>query len=153
MTVTITRERPDTPDATALVAELDEYLLPLYPIESHHGLDVHQLIAEQVAFFVLRVDGAAAGCGGVRFCGSEYGEIKRMYIRPDYRGQGLSKLMVQHLEAYTHAQGVRTLRLETGILQYDAIGLYRCMGFVEIRHFGAYWDDPLSLFFEKQLGG
>lgn len=151
MSITITPERPDTPDASALVEELDKYLLPLYPIESHHGLDVSQLLAEQIAFFVLRVDGAPAGCGAVKFYGSEYGEVKRMFVRPDYRGQGLSKRMLSFLEEYTHAQGIPLLRLETGFLQDEAISLYRRMGFVEIGPFGPYKPDPLSLFFEKRL--
>ncbi|NTW01931.1 MAG: GNAT family N-acetyltransferase [Oscillochloris sp.] len=152
MSVTITPERPDTPEATALVVELDEYLIPLYPIESHHGLDVHSLIAEKVDFFVLRVNGLPAGCGGVKFYGSEYSEVKRMFIRPQYRGQGLSKLMLSHLEAHTRMQGVPILRLETGVLQEEAIYLYRRAGFVEIAPFGPYKPDPLSLFFEKQVG-
>jgi putative acetyltransferase len=152
MSVTITPERPDTPEATALVEELDEYLIPLYPIESHHGLDVSRLIAERVAFFVMRVHGVPAGCGGVKFYGAEYGEVKRMFVRPHYRGQGLSKRMLSHLEQYTYSQDVPILRLETGILQPEAIGLYRRAGFVEIGPFGHYKPDPLSLFFEKRVG-
>lgn len=151
MPVTITAERPDTPDATALVVELDALLIPLYPAESHHGLDVSSLIAERVDFFVLRVDGAPAGCGGVKRYDEGYGELKRMFVRPQYRGHGLSKLMLTHLEAYTRERGLSTLRLETGVLQREAIGLYRRMGYVEIGPFGPYLPDPNSLFFEKQL--
>ena len=151
MSVTITAERPDTAEAMALVAELDELLIPLYPAESHHGLDVSSLIAERVAFFVLRVDGEPAGCGGVKIYDEGYGELKRMFVRPQYRGQGLSKLMLKHLEWYTLAQGLDTLRLETGVLQHEAIQLYRRMGYVEIAPFGPYLPDPNSLFFERQL--
>jgi GNAT superfamily N-acetyltransferase len=113
---------------------------------------VSSLVAEGVAFFVLRVDGAPAGCGGVKLYGAEYGEVKRMFVRPQFRGQGLSKLMLGHLEVYTREQGVPTLRLETGVLQHEAIALYRRMGFVEIGPFGPYTPDPNSLFFEKRVG-
>jgi GNAT superfamily N-acetyltransferase len=152
MPITITPERPDTPDATALVVELDDLLIPMYPIESHHGLSVESLIAEDVAFFVLRVDSAPAGCGGVKIYQEGYGEVKRMFIRPQFRGQGLSKLMLSHLEAYTREQGLPILRLETGVLQHEAISLYKRMGFTEIPPFGPYRPDPHSLCFEKRLG-
>jgi putative acetyltransferase len=152
MAVTIVPERPNDPEAEALVVELDELLVPLYPTESHHGLSVESLIAEEVAFFVLRVDGAPAGCGGVKLYGDEYGEVKRMFVRPQYRGAGLSKRMLAHLEAYTREQGVPLLRLETGIYQREAIALYQGMGFVEIGPFGPYLPDPNSRFFEKRLG-
>jgi GNAT superfamily N-acetyltransferase len=149
--VTITPERPDTPEAAALVIELDELLVPLYPIESHHGLDVSSLITEGVAFFVLRVDGAPAGCGGVKIYEEGYGEIKRMFVRPQFRGAGLSKIMLAYLEGYTREQGLGLLRLETGIHQREAIALYERMGFVQIGPFGPYLPDPNSRFFEKSL--
>ncbi|MBX0330236.1 GNAT family N-acetyltransferase [Oscillochloris sp. ZM17-4] len=152
MSVTITPERPDTPDAMALVIELDELLLPLYPAESHHGLDVDSLIAEGVDFFVLRVGGEPAGCGGVKLYGAEYGEVKRMFVRPQFRGRGLSKRMLGHLEAFTREQGAPLLRLETGVLQREAIALYERMGYVEVGPFGDYRLDPHSLFYEKRLG-
>ena len=150
MSVTIAPERPDTPEAAALVSELDDLLIPMYPIESHHGLSVESLIAEEVAFFVLRINAAAVGCGGVKIYADGYGEVKRMFIRPPYRGMGLSKLMLTHLESYAHQQGVPILRLETGVLQHEAIGLYRRMGFTEIVPFGPYQPDIHSLFFEKR---
>ena len=75
---TITAERPDTPDALLLIDELQTHLESFYPPESRHGFSVERLLKEGVAFFVLRVDGAAAGCGGIKLLGREYGELKRM---------------------------------------------------------------------------
>lgn len=147
----ITRESPDTPDARSLIEELDAHLVPLYPPASHHGLDVDRLIAENVAFFLLRSDGIPAACGGVKLYGAEYGELKRMYVRPQFRGSGFGKLLLNHLSAYARSEGISLLRLETGILQREAIGLYERMGFYRIPPFGPYTDDPLSLFFEKRL--
>src|SRR5205809_954411 len=130
--VTITREHPHSPDAQALIAELDFVLAPLYPTESRHGFSVDKLIAQNVAFFVIRQDGTPAGCGGIQFFGKEYGEIKRMYVRPQFRGLGLVKLMLKHLEVYARGQGVPVLRLETGIHQREAIALYEQFGFRQI---------------------
>ncbi len=151
MAVTITAERPDSPDAAALITELDDHLGPLYPAESRHGYSVAKLIAQNVAFFVVRSDGIPAGCGGVQLVGKEYGELKRMYVRPASRGQGLAKRLVDHLADYACAQGVTVLRLETGIHQRAAIGLYEGLGFYRIPPFGPYTDDPVSLCYEKRL--
>lgn len=151
MSAIVTAERPDTPDAIALITELEAVLDPLYPKESRHGLSVQRLITEGVPFFVLRSDGTAAGCGGVKLFGTTYGEIKRMYMRPQFRGRGYAKLILNYLSDYVLAQGVSLLRLETGIHQHEAIGLYERMGFYRISPFGDYKDDPLSIFFEKPL--
>lgn len=151
MATRITRERPDSDEAKALIAELDTYLAPLYPPTSQHGLSVAALIAEQVDFFVLRYGDVAAGCGGVKFYGRDYAEIKRMYMRPSFRGKGLAKRMLTHLEDHAGRQGIFILRLETGIRQPEAQGLYEAMGYLIRSPFGEYKEDPLSLFYEKDL--
>jgi putative acetyltransferase len=151
MPAIIVAERPDSMDASALISELEAHLAPLYPAESRHGFSVEKLLREEVAFFVIRYDGLAAGCGAVKLFGSEYGEVKRMYVRPQFRGLGLAKLMLDHLAAYAREQGVGLLRLETGIHQREAIGLYELVGFRRIPAFGAYKQDPLSVFYEKQI--
>ena len=151
MSAIITAERPDTDDAVMLITELEAHLDPLYPRQSRHGLSVDRLLAESVVFFLLRSDGTPAACGGVKLVGAEYGEIKRMYVRPQFRGAGFGALMLNHLAEYTRAQGVGLLRLETGIHQHAAIRLYERMGFQRIPPFGSYTDDPLSLYYEKQL--
>ena len=151
-TTVISLERPDTADARALIIELEAHLAPLYPAESRHGYSVEKLINEGVAFFIIRVNATPVGCGGVKLFGSDYGEIKRMYIRPQFRGLGLAKLMLDHLANYARDRGVTVLRLETGIHQHEAIGLYERAGFQTIPPFGEYKPDPLSRFFEKQIG-
>jgi putative acetyltransferase len=151
MPTLIVAERADTHDATTLINELEGHLGPLYPQESRHGFSVEKLLKEAVAFFVMRHDGMPAGCGGVQLFDTQYGEIKRMYVRPQFRGLGLGKLMLQHLADYARQHGVTVLRLETGILQSEAIGLYERSGFQRIPPFGEYKEDPLSLFFEKRL--
>ena len=100
MPAVISPEHPSSPDATALIAELDAHLEPLYPSKSRHGFSVQKLIADSVAFFVIREGDAPAGCGGIKLFGTEYGEIKRMYVRPQFRGLGLAKLLLGHLTSY-----------------------------------------------------
>jgi putative acetyltransferase len=151
MRIEIQQERPDTSDAVALITELDAYQMPLYPPSSFHGLSVEQMIREQVAFFVLRADGQAVGCGGLKIFADEYGEIKRMFVRPIFRGRGFARQIMNHLEEYARRQKVFLLRLETGVSQREAIGLYERMGYRKIAPFGDYPEDPLSFFYEKQI--
>jgi GNAT superfamily N-acetyltransferase len=151
MPVEIVPERPDAPDAVELIEELEASLAPQYPSESRHGLSVERLIAESVAFFVIRLDGQPAGCGGIKLFGTEYGELKRMYVRPRFRGLGLGKRLIDRLAAFACEEHASLLRLETGIYQLEAIGLYQRVGFYQIPPFGAYRPDPLSLCYEKPL--
>src|SRR5262249_28204882 len=151
MSAIITAERPDSADAVALIAELEAVLDPLYPAKSRHGYSVEKLLAQSVAFFVLRANNTPAGCGGIQLYGTEYGELKRMFVRPQFRGSGFGKLLVDHLADHAKAHGVDLLRLETGIHQTAAIRLYEREGFRRIPPFGEYAEDPLSLYFEKRI--
>jgi putative acetyltransferase len=151
MSAIITRERPDSADASALIAELEAHLEPLYARKSRHGYSVEKLLAEAVAFFVLRALDTPAGCGGIQLFGTAYGEVKRMYVRPQFRGLGYGKLLLNHLADYARAHGVGLLRLETGIHQVAAIRLYEGMGFQRIPPFGAYVEDPVSVCYEKPI--
>lgn len=150
-TTEISLERPDSEDAIALITELEAHLDPLYPSESRHGYSVEKLLTQGVAFFILRDKGVPIGCGGVQLFSTDYGEIKRMYVRPQFRGLGFARLMLDHLAAHARNEGVSVLRLETGIHQHEAIGLYERAGFRSIPPFGEYKPDPLSKFYEKRI--
>jgi putative acetyltransferase len=151
MPPTITPERPDSPDAIELITELQTHLESFYPPESRHGFSAEKLLAEGVAFFVLRDAGQPAGCGGIKLFPG-FGELKRMYVRPQLRGRGFGQLLLDALANHALTHGISTLRLETGIHQQAAIRLYEHAGFRSIPPFPPYTADPLSLCFEKQLG-
>lgn len=152
MATTISRERPDSPDARELIAELEAALNPLYAAESRHGYSVEKLIQQNVAFFVIRYDDEPAGCGGIQLFSDEYGELKRMYVRPKFRGKGLAKRMLLHLENFARENSVMLLRLETGVHQREAIALYEKCGFAPIPPFGEYVNSAdTSLCFKKTL--
>jgi GNAT superfamily N-acetyltransferase len=151
MTITIAQERPDTPDAIALVTELETYLASLYPPESRHGFSVEALVAQGVDFFVARQNSRPAGCVGALCVGLDYAEVKRMYVRPDFRGQGIGARLLERLEAHALARGICVLRLEMGVSQPEAGRLYARFGFRPIPPFGPYQPDPLCRFFEKRL--
>ena len=157
-TVTILREHPASKVSSLLIAELDAYLGPLYPKESQHGYSVEKLIDQQVEFFVLYDQGHPAGCAGVQFFPGDrepddpYGELKRMYVRKEFRGRGFGKLLMDHIEGLVASKGVSAVRLETGIYQPEATRLYEKCGYHRIPPFRDYPpDDPLSLCYEKRL--
>src|SRR5262245_49039218 len=95
LTVVISEDSPDTPDAVLLRDDLAAHLASFCPSESRHGFSVEKLLRDGVRFFVARDDGRPAGCGGILIVEREYAEIKRMYVRPAFRGRGLGRLMLE----------------------------------------------------------
>jgi putative acetyltransferase len=155
MNITIERVSEATPEVRGLIGELDAVLGAAYEPHQRHGLSLAQLFEPHVRFFVARLDGAAAACGGVALY-DDYAEVKRMYTRPAARGRGLAKAVLRRLEEEARAAGKPLLRLETGDYQREAVGLYRRAGFVSCGPFGHYARMPArnietSLFFEKAL--
>ena len=159
-TVEIRDESPLTPAVAELFALSDAFAAALYPAESNHMVDPGLLAQPHVVFCVARQHGRALGCGaavlyGGRYAGSPaespYAEIKRMYVHEDARGLRLGMRILEYLEQQTAARGVRTLRLETGAFSHAARRLYEKCGYYQIPPFGDYWDDPLSVFYEKIL--
>jgi GNAT superfamily N-acetyltransferase len=109
--------------------------------------------ADVTVFLVARDgDGSAIGCGALRALGDGVAELKRMYVRPAARGRGVGALVLAALEAEARAAAYSALRLETGTLQHEAIGLYASRGYRPIDCFGAYAGSPISLCFERRLG-
>jgi GNAT superfamily N-acetyltransferase len=99
-------------------------------------------------------DGTPLGCGALRALGGSAAEVKRMYVVPEARGRGISKALLAALEDAARERGWTTLRLETGPLQPEALGLYTSAGYRPIAAFGGYVGDPdaeASLFFERSL--
>ena len=99
-------------------------------------------------------DGEALGCGALRALAADAAEVKRMYVAPSARGRGIAAALLAELEDAARRRGWRTLRLETGLRQPEAISLYSGAGYRPIPAFGAYVDAPDavdSLFFERHL--
>ena len=151
MAVVIDRETPDQAEIRAFLAAADERSASLYPLESRHGLSLAALVSTNVRFFVARRDGRALGCGGYALLDDGAGEMKRLFVDPGARGQGVGRLLVQAIEQAAAREDVETLFLETGVKSFEALGLYRGQGFVECGPFAAYEADPLSVFMSKRL--
>ena len=151
----VKKVRADQEDVKALIRKLDAYQAELYPAESNHLDDPSILLQDNVDMIGVLVPGenrqdALAGIGAVKYLDG-YAEIKRMYVSEDHRKMGIARLLLQQLEYLAAARSRSIVRLETGIHQTAAIGLYKRAGFTAIPPFGAYFEDPLSVFMEKAI--
>jgi putative acetyltransferase len=148
---------PEPNDAVRLlVGELEDVLSAEYPPEQRHGLSLDAIFQPHVRFFVATLDGAPVGCGGVALF-DDFAEVKRMYVRPEARGLGVARAILERIEAETRAASLTALRLETGDKQLDALRLYRRYGFTDCEPFGDYAAMPpqaisTSIFLEKRIG-
>lgn len=141
-----------------MLAALDAYLAELYEPDANHILDLQALLQPEIDFLVAEQGGVLLGCGAIRrmpgepdTAGQAYGEVKRMYVRPEQRGQRLAEQILHTLEARLLAGGIALALLETGRDQTEAVRLYRRCGYQPRGPFAGYDDNGLSLFLEKRL--
>jgi len=151
VSVTIVVERPDQPDVAALITLSDDYMAGLYPPEGNFAVDIEALCQPDIAFVVARLDGRAAGCGGIKWLDDGTAEMKRIFVRDDARGHGLGRRIMAMLEELAAARPVARLYLETGPLNTEAVGLYQSLGYRTCGPFSDYQDNPHSLFMTKDL--
>ena len=155
MPLTIEAATAPTDDVRLLVAGLEEELARDYTPEQRHGVPLAALFQPHIRFFIARLEGQAAGCGGIALFDG-FAEVKRMFVLPGLRKRGIAQAMLGHLEAQAGAAGRGFLRLETGIHQPAAVRLYERAGFRRRGAFGDYLALPpaavaTSLFFENIL--
>ena len=115
--------------------------------------DRHNVVEDVRTVVVACVDGRAVGCGALRPYAAETVEVKRMYVRPDWRGQGIAGRVLRELEGWARELGFARIILETGKKQPAAIGLYDKHGYRRIENYGPYAGQPNSVCFEKRLDG
>lgn len=141
----------DEPAARKLMDELDAIMLSFYPREHMYGLHPNEERDPFLHFFIIEQGDKTVGCGALRVLDDKYGELKRMYVRPDYRGRGFGRQLIRHLEQTARTLGVTCMRLETGPEQIEALALYRSEGYTDIPPYGEYIDSPVSVCMEKVL--
>lgn len=149
--VLIAREDPRQADVLPLITALDAYHVAIYPPESNHFLDVESLAAADVHFLVARAGERPLGIGALWVKVGDYGEVKRMFVDPAMRGHGLGRHLLRTIESVARNEALPCLRLETGTLNREALGLYRAVGFAERGPFGDYAAHPMCVFMEKRI--
>jgi GNAT superfamily N-acetyltransferase len=151
--IEIVEDRIDSDVGAALVHAQWRELLERYgvPDADPDGLTADHLAPPTGVFLVAWRDAVAVGCGGVRRYDDSTGEIKRMYVVPDARRQGISRVVLAALEARSRALGYIRLVLETGTRQPEAMALYESAGYHSIAPYGFYRNAPQSRCYAKQL--
>jgi GNAT superfamily N-acetyltransferase len=141
-------------DAARLIEALNAELAAAFPEPgaNHFSLSGGQVEAGNGAFLVAYLDNVAVGCGAVRRLDAVSAELKRMYVDPSLRGQGIGRALVDALEREARLLGVTKVVLETGTRLARAIRLYETMGYARIPLFGEYLASPdTSVCFGKSL--
>jgi GNAT superfamily N-acetyltransferase len=145
--VLIQSRPPTDPELAALVVSQQRELREL-----DGGLDGQvTVVRHDVRYLVCVVDGRVVACGGVQGIDGATAEIKRMYVRPAYRGRSIARHLLIALEELAYAAGHTVLRLETASYLPAALRLYATSGYGEIPVYGEYVDNPYSVCFEKRL--
>ena len=145
------RETPDSSEVLAFLASADQRSASVYPDDARPGPSLSELLSADIRFFVARQDGGALGCGGYILRSEGTAEMKRLFVDPARRGQGVGNALVERIESEAAREGVVVLFLETGIKSNEALKLYRRRGFEVCPPFGDYGPDPLSIFMVKKL--
>src|SRR5579862_2640187 len=148
------REPFGSEDVRALTDAQQAEMRGLYEGEADIGptREASMFVEPDGVFLVIRDDsGVAVACGGVARFDEARGELKRMYVIPELRGRGLGRRILVELEAEARRLGYRSLVLETGDRQPEALGLYASTGYERIPCYPPYDSRTLSLCFEKRL--
>ncbi len=153
MSVRVGIESPLTDDMRALVGELNAVLIELTPPEFCFHMSVEEMAGPQTTVFVARdpATGEALGCGALLRHPDGVGEVKRMYTRPQARGRGIGRAILEQIEALAETEGVAELVLETGDRHPAAWRVYERGGFVRCGPVLDYPDSSYSVFYRKAL--
>ena len=148
--IRLIRTTSNNPDFRTLVAELDAHL------RERNGdimdiYDQHNIIEQNNTVVIAYADDLPAGCGCFKSYDAETIEVKRMFVRPETRGMGISKLTLAELENWARELGFKYTVLETGGKQVEALSLYPRMGYEPIPKYGPYVNLPDSICFKKTL--
>lgn len=150
MEIEFLRTNGDDPDFRGLVKLLDGYLAETDG-EDHSFYDQFNKV-DSIKYVVLAFDqGKAVACGAIKEFDPQSMEVKRMFVHPSFRGQGISKLVLGELERWATQLGFSRCVLETGKRQVEAIGLYLKSGYQVTPNYGQYIDMDNSVCFEKIL--
>ena len=109
-----------------------------------------EYVAPAGRLFLAREACASAGCAALRRLDASAGEMKRLYVRPKFRGRGLGQRLAGQVIAAAREAGYKRLMLDTLPKMTSAIALYRALGFSPR---GPYSESPTpgAIFFELRL--
>jgi putative acetyltransferase len=126
-----------------------------YSDEETFGYSLDQLEESGVHLVGARSGGRLVGLGGVEVqdhgVAGRIAELKRFYVAPAHRGQGVADAVLEALVEHARAHGSTTVRLETGDKQHAAMKFYARHGFEVVPRFGPYVDSATSVCMQRDL--
>jgi ribosomal protein S18 acetylase RimI-like enzyme len=156
--LTLREARLDDPDAVLLIDEVQEFYVTLYGGPDTTPIDPLEMARPDGVFFIGTLDDEPIVMGGWRFAREPIelparrpAELKRMYVVPAYRGRGLARDLLRHVEDSAREAGADAMVLETGGPQLEAVGLYRATGYTDIGRFGHYKNEADAVHLGKLL--
>jgi GNAT superfamily N-acetyltransferase len=143
----------DDPVAQELIGRVQQEYVQRYGGPDGAVVSPGEFLPPTGVFLVAEVDGVPAGCAAWRLLGDGRAEMKRVYVEPAFRRRGLAQVLVDALEADAARAGVRSLELNSGPEQPEALALYAALGYTPVPGFGVYADHPGAVFLGKDLTG
>lgn len=155
--ISVEIEDPRSADSVALYNEMSAFIEATYPEDGENGITqtTTEELAAQGFLAIARVNGAPAGSGALMthepVDAMRVFEVKRMLVRPQFRGRGIAKNVLSKIESIARERGAKKLVLMCGPRQPEALRLYETCGYSQRSAYGKHVDHPLSIFFEKTL--
>ena len=147
---TLIRTNSENPDFQKLVALLDQDLAIRDGAEHAFYAQYNKINMIKHAVVAYRKD-VPVGCGAIKQYANHTTEVKRMYVLPENRGQGIAAEILAELEKWAHELGYAECILETGKKQPEAIRLYQKSGYTLIPNYGQYVGVDNSVCMIKRL--
>jgi putative acetyltransferase len=132
--IEISRTNSNNADFRSLITKLDNELHQRYG-ELQDFYDSHNIIEANNNVVVVYYDKIPVACGCFKKFDEETVEIKRMFVRKNNRGKGISKIVLNELEKWAAENKFKKAVLETGVKQSEAIGLYMNSGYKNIENY------------------
>lgn len=143
--------RYEDPVARLLVEAVQQEYVVRYGGRDAAVVDPAEFEPPAGLFLVAEVEGVPAGCGAWRVLPSGDVEIKRVYVEPAFRRRGLARRLMAALEASAARAGHRSVVLNTGQQQPEALALYERLGYRPVPGYGVYACAPDAVFLGREL--
>jgi GNAT superfamily N-acetyltransferase len=141
-----------SPDFLLLCGELDLSLNEQVGGEKNRSEYIQLNHLKDIKDVIIAYDNdIPVGCASFKQFDEECAEVKRVFLREDYRGMGISKKLMELIETYAKEKGFQYLIVETGKPMTTAINLYQGIGFQTIPNYGPYKDMEGSVCMKKQI--
>ncbi len=136
-------------DFQHLIRLLDAELVELYGRMQNNYTALN--VVDQICAALCYRGQTPIGCAAIKETDAQTMEVKRVFVLPEYRGQGVSKRLMREIEQWAGELGSAALILETGKKQIAAIALYQKLGYTIIENYGAYMGNANSVCMKKAL--